>query len=619
MGCALGLAWAAPTAAASRTRPLAPPLNEPVPVTAEADPVAGVAVSRDGLWLAYGAGRGRFRDLWLRSADPNVVVLPRQLTFDPGDEHSPAFSPDGRWLAYVGTGHDAKGDLYLLDLKARTTPVRLTGRETADGGPCFSPDGRSLLYHRAAAGAEPSLAEVSLGPNGAASGPARTLETGGPAWDPAPSPDGRRVAFVSRRADPGGDLFLLDRGTGEVTPLTRGPEVDTAPTWTVDGQTVFFARRAVDTDGDGVLTEGDRAAVYRMAPGSPESGAHPLTAASARAEHPLTAPSGDGPKLYFLSDRGGVPNVWRLPAEGEIPARPTAREQLDLAGEIAALVPADPLRTALAFARVRERFAAEPATATRATFAMANVYRLAGYTAAAAREYRGTLERGAGAPAPVLPEEALARIFLARLDGTERWRRATTRAEQDTVLARTLEALQGVADGYPHSERVQARAQVEQARWLLERGDGVGAVLETTRRLDRVIEGDAHLPDLAAEALLLRADALARAGDPAAVVPAYRRVLESYPEEDAAALPATRKLLDLALEAAHGTEEQVRFLRQLAEENRGALPPLAAGALNRSGDLLYTATEWVRAKGAYRQVLDEFPGQTSQRAAARLA
>ena len=48
-------------------------------MTAEADPVAGVAVSRDGRWLAYGTGRGRFHDLWLRSADPNVVVLPRYV------------------------------------------------------------------------------------------------------------------------------------------------------------------------------------------------------------------------------------------------------------------------------------------------------------------------------------------------------------------------------------------------------------------------------------------------------------------------------------------------------------------------------------------------------------
>jgi len=43
------------------------------------------------------------------------------------------------------------------------------------------------------------------------------------------------------------------------------------------------------------------------------------------------------------------------------------------------------------------------------------------------------------------------------------------------------------------------------------------------------------------------------------------------------------------------------------------------GALNRVGDLFYRGDEWERAKAAYRQVLAQYPTETTRTAAARLA
>ncbi|KKL12465.1 hypothetical protein LCGC14_2535470, partial [marine sediment metagenome] len=81
--------------------------NRPEQITAETDPMFYVAVSRDGKWVAYTSERKKFTDLWLRSADPSVIVPPRRLTADPGRESSPAFSPDGRFIAYTGEGATA--------------------------------------------------------------------------------------------------------------------------------------------------------------------------------------------------------------------------------------------------------------------------------------------------------------------------------------------------------------------------------------------------------------------------------------------------------------------------------------------------------------------------------
>lgn len=67
--------------------------------------------------------------------------------------------------------------------------------------------------------------------------------TDDPAYDdqPAFSPDGERIAFVSTRANGQTNLWILDVATRKATPLTAGQRGDFRPSWSLDGAWIAFS------------------------------------------------------------------------------------------------------------------------------------------------------------------------------------------------------------------------------------------------------------------------------------------------------------------------------------------------------------------------------------------
>jgi Tol biopolymer transport system component len=160
--------------------------------------------SPDGLQLAYVATRG--------GGDLNIYTVPaaggveRRLTFAPGLDDGPDYSPDGRTIYFNSM---RSGNMKLWRMRADGgAPEQLTFEDdTRDWFPHPSPDGKWIVFVSFAAevavGDHPANKNVTLRLMPASGGAPREIARlfGGqgtmnvPSW----SPDGRQFAFVSYR------------------------------------------------------------------------------------------------------------------------------------------------------------------------------------------------------------------------------------------------------------------------------------------------------------------------------------------------------------------------------------------------------------------------------------
>jgi Tol biopolymer transport system component len=128
---------------------------------------------------------------------------------------SPAFSPDGKRIAFEGNKNGVV-DIFELDLKTKTIR-NLTQDDDYDGNPWYAPDGATLLYNRRI-GSSWKIFSVDL-----ADPTRKTQLTFGPSLDlqPSYSRDGKTVFFTSDRGGYGVfNIFALDLASGETRQYT---------------------------------------------------------------------------------------------------------------------------------------------------------------------------------------------------------------------------------------------------------------------------------------------------------------------------------------------------------------------------------------------------------------
>jgi Tol biopolymer transport system component len=173
-----------------------------------------------------------------------------QLTEDPADTE-PAFSPDGRTIAYA-----RGGDLYSVRPDG-SGQRRLTSGAELDSAPQVSPDGRRVVFERRASTAAPA----DLYTVRALGGGVRAL-TSGPDDDHEAdfSPDGRAVVFVRGSGGPPNakeDLYSIRPSGAGLARLTRTAGID-------EFKPRYFAGGILFSRGESTPGPAEYADVYTM-------------------------------------------------------------------------------------------------------------------------------------------------------------------------------------------------------------------------------------------------------------------------------------------------------------------------------------------------------------------
>ena len=212
-------------------------------LTRDAAPSTSPVWSPDGRRIAFEGWRGE-ADIFVVGADGSGL---RMLT---RRGQQPAWSPDGRKLAFVSARRKPRTfDVYVMNADG-SGPRRLA---QSGQGPVWSPDGRKIAF---VSGGEPSSA---LAPshhvftmNSDGSGKRKLARGFGPVW----SPDGAKIAYVSERAGSMDVGVMNADGSGQRTltrsTVTRSRAVGfiAQPAWSPDGRKILFVS---DRDGLGAV------------------------------------------------------------------------------------------------------------------------------------------------------------------------------------------------------------------------------------------------------------------------------------------------------------------------------------------------------------------------------
>ena len=215
-------------------------------------------------------------------------------------------------IAFAGN-HSGEVELYTTD-GGGGTPTQLTDTEGENFDPAWSPDGRRIAFVSTRDGND-EIYVMELDGSGVRRLTNNPWVDGEPAW----SPDGARIAFTSDRVAYQQDVYVVNvDGTG-LQRLTTDLGDDHAPSWHPSGGLIAFASSRGKARG--------RFEIWMMAPGG--RGQAMLTDAAGSNDQPVWSP--DGTMIVFVSNRDLNLEIYAMKANGGGQRRLTDHRAADFA------------------------------------------------------------------------------------------------------------------------------------------------------------------------------------------------------------------------------------------------------------------------------------------------
>jgi Tol biopolymer transport system component len=228
----------------------------------------------------------------------------------------PALSPDGRYVAFLSTRSIFSTDLFVADTANGSIIKKLTSTAT-------DAHLNSIEFIYSAGGWDAASQRIAIAT--VVAGRAALAIYGMPGGDkqrevpidgvdeifnPTWSPDGNALCFTGLRRGLT-DLYVYDLGASKLRQLTNDAYADLQPAWSPDGRRIAFATDRFSSDLT-TLNIGP----YRLATIDLPSGRVDQVRAftSGKNINPQWTP--DGSALLFISDRDGIPNLYRVSLDG---------------------------------------------------------------------------------------------------------------------------------------------------------------------------------------------------------------------------------------------------------------------------------------------------------------
>ncbi|OEU66944.1 MAG: Tol-Pal system beta propeller repeat protein TolB [Desulfobacterales bacterium PC51MH44] len=217
---------------------------------------------------------------------------PRQVTHTKSITLSPAWSSDGKWLAYTSYAK-GKPDLYIKHLKEKRGSV--VAKKGINITPAWVPDQFALAATLSFSG-DPEIYLLT----GAGKVINRVTNNRGIDVSPAWSPDGKNMAFVSKRSGTP-QIYIKNLDSGQVRRLTFQGRYNTQPSWSPRGDKVAYSGM-----------ENGRSNIFVIE----IDGQGPAQLTHNEGDNESPSWSSDGSLIVFSSTRAGPSRIYVMTAYG---------------------------------------------------------------------------------------------------------------------------------------------------------------------------------------------------------------------------------------------------------------------------------------------------------------